>query len=237
MAEDKKKYENLDEANKGYNELYGMRQKEKEESKLNKQELDTLRTENATLKGAGQERTRRETELRNRLRSPGLTSEQRQNINTQFVEQLKTDPQGAVDRRVLQIIQGQGLVKKSEIDKQNDVNSEEEQAYNDFTNSHKDFETVRPAFLKRWNKLPAEDRVTKNLELAFAAARGDMTLANPVDLKKEKDKMREELKKEMRDKAALAGGKKIRTQKEIDEDEKQVNDIKKAHKETKASIY
>ena len=204
---------------------------------LSKKELDTLRTENARLKGVGDERTRRETELRNRLRNPALTPEQRKGINDQFFDRLKTDPTATVDERVRRVIQSQGFVKKSDLDRENEANSAEEQAYNDFTASHDDFENVRPAFLKRWNKLPADQRVAKSLDLVFAAAQGDMTLANPVDLKKEKDKMREELKQEMRDKAALAGGKKIKTQKEIDADAKEVAAITQAHKDTKASIY
>lgn len=230
MADKDFKYKNLDEAKKGYGELYGMYLKDKEEGKLDKAELKTAREELLKLKGGIEERTRRETDLRSRLRQPGVTPESRQRANEQFLEQMKVDPTTTFDNRIIQIVKGQGFVRKEELDKETDASKAEEEAYNSFVSSHKDFEDVRPTFTKLWNELPADKRNTSSMELVFKAAKGEMATANPVNLEEEKKKMREELIRELKEKATISGGRKIRTKKEMDEDEKKVSDIMTAHK-------
>ena len=233
---DKPKYGNLEEANKGYNELYGMRQKEIEEANITKKERDDARAELLKLKGGIEERTRRETDLRTRLRQPGLTPETRQRINEQFLEQMRQDPVATVDSRIVQIIKGQGFVRKEEVDRESEKSRQEEEAYNIFVSSHDDFEKVRPTFTKLWNELPAEKRITSSLELIFKAAKGEMATANPVNLEEEKEKLRKEIIQELKEKATLGSGRKIRTKKEIDEDEKEVASIVETHKKSKVNI-
>jgi len=103
MAE-AKKYGKLDEANKGYNELYTTYQKGQTEGNLTKKELEDTKTELIKLKGSIEERGRKEEELKRRLRQPGLNPEQRKRINEQFLEQMRQDPVATVDSRIVQII-------------------------------------------------------------------------------------------------------------------------------------
>lgn len=231
-----KKYKTLEEANRGYNEVYSAYQKGQEEGNLTKKELEDTRAELFRLKGGIDERTRREQELKTRLRQPGLRPEDKQRINEQFLEQMKNDPVGTFDSRIVQIIRGQGYVKKEELDKEAETNKQEEQDYNDFVKSHDDFEKVRPTFTKFWNKLPVEKRNTSNLELVFQAAKGEMVAGGGMNLEEERKKMREELIQEMKEKATLGSGRKIRTKKEVEADDKTVDDILEAHRSSKVSI-
>lgn len=233
---DKPKYETKEKLQEGYDELYGAYQKGQEEGNLTKKELEDTRAELLKLKGGIDERGKREEELRRRLRQPGLNPEQKQRINEQFLEQMRVDPQGTVDSRIVQIIRGQGFVKREELDKETDASKADEKAFNDFVASHEDFEKVRPTFTKLWNKLPPEERKTSSLELIFKAAKGEMATANPVNLEEEKEKMRKELIQEMKEKATLSGGRKIRTKKEVEADDKTVEDILEAHRSSKVSI-
>ena len=233
---DKPKYETKEEAQKGYDELYGAYQKGQEEGNLTKKELGDVREELSRLKGGIEERTRREDELRTRLRQPGLGPEQRQRINEQFLEQMRQYAVATVDSRIVQIIRGQGYIKKEDIDKQTARDKTEEENYNRFVSSHDDFEKVRPTFTKLWNELPAEKRDTSSLELIYKAAKGEIALAGAGDIEEAKKIMREELIQEMREKATLATGRKIRTKKELEADEQTVEDIVNAHKGTKVTL-
>ena len=82
---DNPKYKTLEEAGKGYNELYSKFQKGQEEGNLTKKELEDTKTELIKLKGSIEERGRKEEELKRRLRQPGLNPEQRKRINDQFL--------------------------------------------------------------------------------------------------------------------------------------------------------
>jgi len=119
-----KKYKTLEEANRGYNEVYSAYQKGQEEGNLTKKELEDTRAELFRLKGGIDERTRREQELKTRLRQPGLRPEDKQRINEQFLEQMRNDPVGTVDSRIVQIIRGQGYVKKEDLDRESETNKE-----------------------------------------------------------------------------------------------------------------
>lgn len=233
---DKPKYETKEELQKGYDELYGAYQKGQEKGNLTEKELEDTKAELLKLRGGIDERGRREEELRRRLRQPGLNPEQKQRINEQFLEQMRVDPVATVDNRIVQIIRGQGYVKKEDLEKETQRSEEDEKAYNDFVASHDDFEKVRPTFTKLWNKLPPEERKTSSLELIFKAAKGEMATANPVNLEEEKEKLRKEIIQELKEKATLSSGRKIRTKKEVESDEKAVEDIVEAHRSSKVSI-
>jgi len=233
---DKTKYKNLEEADKGYNELYGKYQKGQEEGNLTKKELEGARVELQKLKGGIEERGRKEEELKRRLRQSGLNPEQRKRINEQFLEQMRQDPVATVDSRIVQIIKGQGYVKKEDLDKQSDRDRTEEDNYNRFVSSHNDFEKVRSTFTKLWNELPANKKDTSSLELIYKAAKGEMATERAKNFDKENEDMRANLIQEMREKATLSGGRKIKTKKELEADEKEVNSIVEAHRSSKVSL-
>ena len=53
---------------------------------------------------------------------------------------MRQDPVATVDSRIVQIIRGQGYVKKEDLDKQSDRDRTEEENFNRFIASHDDFE-------------------------------------------------------------------------------------------------
>jgi len=122
------------------------------------------------------------------------------------------------------------------LDKQSDRDRTEEENFNRFIASHDDFEKVRATFTKLWNGLPPDKKDTSSLELIYGAAKGEMATEREKNFDKEKEDMRANLIQEMREKATLSGGRKIKTKKELEADEKEVNDIVEAHRSSKVRI-
>lgn len=241
MADDKKgkdKFEKLEDANKGYNELYGKFQDTSEEVNVLKKEL-------AETKKQEDERRRQLELMRQRqtqARPQGftLTEEEKVSRNKDFIERMRNDPYGTIQETISRNLQRKRLVSKDDLTKQQDFDRIEQDKFKSFIAKHSkekiNYDTVKSKFSEEWDKLPAEQRNSNSFELLFQAAKGQY-----IEENMNPEKMKEEVIKELRDKTALGSGKSIpestKSKSEKEKDDKAVDDIADAYRGGKVKYF
>lgn len=155
-----------------------------------------------------------------------VTEEEYKAMSKEFVENMRKDPMGTLDRyirshpSVANRVTIQDLKRKEEQEKKN------REAYEKFREAHKeDFDKLKSKMAEIWGKLPLENRKPEMLEIVYKAAKAESL--------PDEAKLREKIIEDMKAGHSEGGSETPPEKKEKDEADKATDEIIEAYKGSK----